>query len=436
MKKKKKLLLPILIALLAVLILGGSVAAGLLLRGRSKKVNGKTIHSGGEVNAFVKDTSVKDQYWDDYYLDHFEYSKDKDTDGDGLNDYDAKNKYKTSAFTCDTDQDGLGDYNEVMKYKTDPNKPDSDDDSVLDGDEVMAGLDPLKASSDGKHKDSERTFAEEHTEDACKLDIKGYANIYSVLFNKVNIAGMANTPGVMSDVYQVYTENGIGKGTTISIEYDEDVLEKSKIKTKDLSICTLENDLSFKKLESKVDEDDSTVTAQISGSGKYVLVANSVVGKDPETDVMLLIDDSGSMYPKDLCSDSSESDTQFKRVDMAKSLIEMSDDNINYGLATFTATYYDQCKIGSKKDELNKKLDAIKKQETHDFNGTYIAKSINNALESFDEDAMKNKKYIVLLTDGATTEGSGIFDFNSYDESDAIKDAKEKNVTVIVVALG
>lgn len=429
--KKKKILIPLLI-LLAFFVAGG--VAVVLMHGKSVKINGKDCKTNNSGIKPVKYTSVKDKYWDDYYLDSFEYSKDKDTDKDGLNDYDEKNTYKTSAFTCDTDGDGLGDYNEVMKYKTDPNNPDSDGDSVLDGDEVMARLDTLKKSSDGKTNDSKRKFENECSEDACTLNLKGYANIYSVLFNKMNITGMANTPGVVSDVYEVYSANAFEKAT-ITITYDSDLLKKSKLDADDLTICSFENDLSFKKVKSKVDKDSSTVSAQISGSGKYVLVANSIIGKNPETDVMLLIDDSGSMYPREMCSDSTESDVEFKRIDMAKSLIEMSDDSINYGLATFTATYCDQCKIGSSKKELNSKLDAIKTQQTHNFDGTYIARAIHNAVDSFDENAMKKKKYVVLLTDGCSTEG-GLFDFSSYLISDEIDKAKDKNVTVIVVALG
>jgi len=47
-------------------------------------------------------------------------SKNIDTDGDGLSDYDEINVFKTSAFLKDSDGDGLSDYDEV-KAGTDPN---------------------------------------------------------------------------------------------------------------------------------------------------------------------------------------------------------------------------------------------------------------------------------------------------------------------------
>ncbi len=51
-----------------------------------------------------------------------EVLKTKDTDGDGLSDYDELNIYKTSPYLEDTDGDGLKDGDEV-KAGTDPNCP-------------------------------------------------------------------------------------------------------------------------------------------------------------------------------------------------------------------------------------------------------------------------------------------------------------------------
>ncbi|MDP2708988.1 MAG: hypothetical protein Q8O93_03000 [bacterium] len=48
--------------------------------------------------------------------------KNKDTDGDGLSDYDELNLYGTSPYLADTDSDGLSDGQEI-KGGTDPNCP-------------------------------------------------------------------------------------------------------------------------------------------------------------------------------------------------------------------------------------------------------------------------------------------------------------------------
>lgn len=141
------------------------------------------------------------------------------------------------------------------------------------------------------------------------------------------------------------------------------------------------------------------------------------------------------MYPKEQCEGSAENDVDFKQVDMAKELIQMSNEDISFGLAKFTATYTElQDGFDNKEEDLISALDSIKTTEEN-FNGTYIAKSIRDALHNFDENANSHRKFIVLLTDGGTTEG-GLWDWSFYDEDNAIADANAKNVSIIVIGLG
>ncbi|GAB4263073.1 MAG: hypothetical protein Kow0092_13750 [Deferrisomatales bacterium] len=75
----------------------------------------------------------------------------KDSDGDGLSDYDEGRKYGTDPYNADTDGDGLKDGDEVTKYRTSPTQADTDGGSVSDGLEVMvAGTDPLNPKDDVK----------------------------------------------------------------------------------------------------------------------------------------------------------------------------------------------------------------------------------------------------------------------------------------------
>lgn len=67
----------------------------------------------------------------------------KDSDGDGLTDYDEINIYHTDPLKADTDGDGLFDREEVKVYHTDPINPDTDGDGFKDGDEVKSGYNPL-----------------------------------------------------------------------------------------------------------------------------------------------------------------------------------------------------------------------------------------------------------------------------------------------------
>lgn len=73
-----------------------------------------------------------------------------DTDEDGLTDYDEVHTYGTDPLNSDTDEDSLSDGDEVNVYDTDPLSPDTDEDGLTDGDEVNEyGTDPLTADSDG-----------------------------------------------------------------------------------------------------------------------------------------------------------------------------------------------------------------------------------------------------------------------------------------------
>lgn len=74
----------------------------------------------------------------------------RDSDGDGLSDYDEMFVYNTDPLNPDTDGDGLSDYDEIFVYETDPLNPDTDGDGLSDGDEVLVhGTDPLNPDTDG-----------------------------------------------------------------------------------------------------------------------------------------------------------------------------------------------------------------------------------------------------------------------------------------------
>ena len=74
---------------------------------------------------------------------------ERDTDGDGLNDYAEIYDHGTNPLAPDTDSDGINDYDEINEYGTDALNSDTDSDGLTDGDEVMVyGTDPLDMDSD------------------------------------------------------------------------------------------------------------------------------------------------------------------------------------------------------------------------------------------------------------------------------------------------
>ncbi len=73
----------------------------------------------------------------------------RDSDGDGLSDWEELNIYFTDPLNPDTDGDGLSDYDEVRRHGTDPLNPDTDGDGLSDYEEVsLYGTDPLKRDTD------------------------------------------------------------------------------------------------------------------------------------------------------------------------------------------------------------------------------------------------------------------------------------------------
>ncbi len=75
---------------------------------------------------------------------------ERDSDGDGLSDYDEIYVHGTDPLNPDTDGDGLSDYDEINVHGTDPLNPDTDGDGLSDGDEVnVYGTDPLNPDTDG-----------------------------------------------------------------------------------------------------------------------------------------------------------------------------------------------------------------------------------------------------------------------------------------------
>ena len=82
--------------------------------------------------------------------------KKGDPDGDGLINK-AEVKHETNVSERDTDNDGLNDYEEVKEYNTNPLKNDTDSDGLRDPEEISKGTNPNKkdTDSDGLHDGAE-----------------------------------------------------------------------------------------------------------------------------------------------------------------------------------------------------------------------------------------------------------------------------------------
>lgn len=358
----------------------------------------------------------------------YEPNPDEDTDGDGLINS-QEMKYRTDLDYADADWDGLSDYYEIMESKTHPLNPDSDFDGLADNVELMAGLDPNNDKSIDMTPDNMQIFEVTRSYERINLLVSGNANIFDVYVDTFNTTGLKNTPGLVIEVYEFHLDTPFHKAEVI-FSYTDNEINSLGIDENDLSIFCFTNVCEFEKVNSIVDTVNNTVTAKLQHFSRYVLGDGTIINTDIGSKVMLLIDNSGSMYPKALCEASNENDLEFRRLNMANALIDYADDNIQFGVAKFTATYTLLSKIGTDAQLSKEKINEIRTlNET--FDGTFIASSIKSALSEFKANDHQNRKYIVILTDGETTE-NGL----SYNEEDAIRDCIKKHVTVIVIGLG
>lgn len=414
--KKKKLWIILGIVLLLVII--GGVGIGVLLRddndGKTKSKKEKTNTINLDKLAFMQNYSVTDPM--------------DDSDEDGILDGDEE-KNGTNKFSWDTDNDGISDAYERDVSKTNPLLADTDNDGICDGDELSAGLDPNNKRSNGKDIDSERRFEREIALQGGTLEISGAANVYSLYADVDTEANLSMLPGIYGNVHEFVLEGQLFDEAILTLHYDKEEVEKKGLNPDKLQIYQVLDDLSLVPVESDNDG-NGTVTASLPHFSNHALADKDVVESKEtgKTKVTLLIDNSGSMFDFEGMA---ANDPEMKRLDMAKQLISMSNEKCEFQVSKFTATYTALTDAwSSDMKALGAAIDLI--TENENFDGTYIANSIIQATKNFDIEDTKTRKYIVILTDGETTESGR----KCYSVTDAIQTAIDKNISVIAIGLG
>lgn len=358
------------------------------------------------------------------------FCSDGDDDGDTLTN-ETEKTLGTNYKSSDTDKDGLQDQYEIEVSKTKPTVIDTDGDGLSDGLEIKLSLDPLKVKTDDITPDGALKFDKTYSSEEFCLAVSGDANVHNITAGKAMYCDLKGVPGVVTDVYEFYMDDMHFEHAQLTLSYDTTL--GSEVDVDNLAIYQLMNDTSFVKVEgSVINEKEKTISVNLEHFSKYFVGDTSVINKgESEVQVFLLLDDSGSMYPEEICKGSDENDTEFKRIDFALDLLEQSEEHIKYGLAKFTGTYYSLSDgFNSSREELTQSLNAIKEKPST-FNGTHIGWASISAIKNFSK-SNDARKFVILLTDGATTESGGF----SYDADDIVKKAKEKNIAFIVVGLG
>ncbi len=322
---------------------------------------------------------------------------------------------QSDAENPDSDQDGITDEDE-KRIGTDPNKADSDGDGIPDGLEVQLGLEPLKSKSDGKTKDNKRKFDQDYTCDDAKLTVSGDYRVADIAFQESD--GVFNVPNAVSPVYEIYMQDQKFDSAVITFDYTPKNNEK-------VGVFQYLDDGSYTLVS-------EGTQAELQHFSRYFLGKIIVDKSDykPSLDIALVIDNSGSMYPQEQCEGSNENDVDFKRIDMAKALIEQAAPTTRFSFYTFTHDVNKATGLTTDKNVLNSAADAIK-ETLPKFNGTAANNAVYKALADFDDKTTKH--YVVLLSDGYDTQG--LFDWN-WNTDDVVSAAAQRNVVIICIGLG
>lgn len=336
----------------------------------------------------------------------------------------------------DSDGDGLSDKYEKEVSNTDASKIDTDEDVVGDGAELVSKLNPIEKESktDGIQDDErklEYTLSLENI--GINITLKGTENISGTTVDMYNLNTLNEIQAVASNVYSVKPQ-GVIDNANISIKYDKNIISNKGLSEKDLAIYVLDfENNKYVKQESTVNIENSTVTTKVMDLGKFFIADSSKMKDKVSTELMFVIDNSGSMYPKEMVDGSEENDTQFKRVDLSNRIIDKLKGDYKFGAGKFTFEYEELATMTSDKERVKEKINSIKTL-TEKFSGTYIGNALEGGLKQFSSNNSDIRKYMILLTDGKDTS-----DVNGYDDKktlSATNEAKNKGVKVFTVGLG
>ncbi len=355
----------------------------------------------------------------------FHISDDDDNDGvtngkeeEMLTDYQER----------DTDRDGICDGDEVTAG-TDPTKSDTDGDGILDGYELIMGLDPTKAKSDGTQEDGLRLFDVEREYNNAHLLVSGSANLSDTVFDNLDLVGFKNNMGILSDAMSFYTDYTF-EDAEISFTMDKADLDAKRVKAGDLSIYKFNADTQeFEKIDSQVDEGTLTVSAKITECATYMVGNTKIISEPPTMRVQLLIDNSGSMYPEEMCVNSEENDVNFKRLDLSNNIVDMVSDGSLVGVSKFTATYTELADFTTDKSKLKNVIGKIK-TDKEVFNGTDFQTALLGAIGEFKDSDGNYSNMIIALCDGYSTSE---FEFNN---EKIIKAANDNDIIILMIGLG
>lgn len=337
-------------------------------------------------------------------------------------------------FTLDgnyLDFDGDGIINIIEEEKGLSNyTSDTDGDGLLDNVELNLGLDPTTA--DDYNEIREYTVIQDNYKDTKNyLIVKGKGNIANTFLDSVDLNIGFSSSFVQSNTLKVTTTNS-EKPEKMQIYFKKEAgwnNKKHKIYMYDELTGNLE--------ELKTDASDQYLTAEVTNFDNiYFVGKKESVPKEYLNQIIILIDNSGSMFPKKyVTSNKNASDTayghdiEFKRLSLMTSLVdELGTEDYEYSVYGFTASYCPMIVRSNDSLEIKRSINRLK-TECQRFNGTDMSGSIKKYATTFRDDVY-GAKYIIVLTDGVDT-GNNVFNLSEY----YLNDYRKKGIHIVTLGL-
>lgn len=381
----------------------------------------------------------------------------KDTDGDGLTDYQELVDTGTNPFVIDTDNDGildgrddfdrdgidtiteyefgtnplcidtdfdeLTDSEELYTYNTDPLNKDTDNDDADDKWEIDNDYDPLTPDTfqekteviEGIGNIAEITV---HTEDGSAITLNAEAVTDSPYIN-------CAIPGYTGSAFD-FNMDGEFTSADLKITFDSELLNDEDFYP--VIYYFNEETQQYEEIETEWDGVSNYVTAKLQHFSTYILLNKVEFDKAFNRDLVLPSGNTVTtpfefVFAIDSSSSMIKNDAEEIRLDVAKDFIDKMKDTDKAQVFAFDDYIHSYTtSFTSDKTALKSAISKV----GNNGNWTYIGSAIRNGLSLFQTGNNGAKRYLILLTDGIAQDSL---------PSDYVQTAKSKNVQIITIGL-